>query len=158
MFMEKHMRINGYSNYWKATENKGSGLCCRSQLPEIFKAHWLLFKLSYYNTKIHTVILLTLFEYFSKYFRLQIIPPKSVGRLKNLQDIKLWKTASAQVDEKSLLPLKKLSSLVPGKFKNPHHMNFLSYCPRYLTMNPCYHHETAYYTNLLPPFNFGFLV
>jgi len=94
---------------------------------------------------------------FQKYFRLQIIPPKSVGRLKNLQDVRLWKTASGQVDEKSLLPLKKLSSLVPGKFKNPHHMNFLSYCPRYLTMNPCYHHETAYYTTLLPPFNFGFL-
>lgn len=97
------------------------------------------------------------FEYFSKYFRLQIISPKSVGRLKNLRDVKPSKTARGQVDEKSLLPLKKLFPLVPGKFKNPHHMNFLSYCPRYLTMNPCYHHETAYYTNVLPPFNFGFL-
>ena len=107
--------------------------------------------------QIYTQSYSTLFEYFSKYFRLQIIPLKSVGRLKNLQDAKLWKTASGQVDEKSLLPLKKLSSLVPRKFKNPRHMNFLSYCPRYLTMNPCYHHETAYYTTLLPPFNFGFL-
>lgn len=39
--------------------------------------------------QIYTQSYSTLFEYFSKYFRLQIIPLKSVGRLKNLQDAKL---------------------------------------------------------------------